>query len=256
MYNQNDNQIIGYDVQTGQPIYANQNQMQTNDNIYCREYANQNNFISEKLKKCRKTLHNDSIVLMIVSIIAMILGILFIGSDEESAMDLFMESLFYFIFLIIIVCNRKEFKKFVGALAIIVSSFMILFAIFNHSIFDIIYFILSVFYIIHAISYLKNIKGYMSMKEQEKKLKMDKLKYISLILIIMCFVYPIVNLIFANIESNILIVEPLIIVFAFAVASLILNIILLVKKRKSALVYVCLVFSILIILIAGILIPN
>jgi len=221
----------------------NNNQMSNN--------FNQNNVISEKLKKHRKVLHNDSIILLIVSIVSIIAGLIFAGVGFNSGIDLFMESLFYVIFLIIIVESKNKIKKFIGILAIIVSSFMILFAIINHSLFDVMYFILAIFYIIHSIQYLKNIKGYVYVEEQKEKLKIDKLKNISLILIIMCAAYPIISIPLSFTGIYFFSRSISIVLFVFALTSLILNIILFVKKRKSAILYICSVFSVIITFFAG-----
>lgn len=254
MNNQNNN-IIGYDPQTGQPVYANQN-----NNIMNQQFNNsQNNNINnnsneEKLKKYRKMIHTDSIVLLVLSIIAIIFG-LFVGGDH--GYELFLRSLIYFIGFIIIIANKKEIKKFVGTFAIVIASIMILLSIFSLSLFDVAYLILGIFYIIHSIKYLKNFKGYEQPIVVQEKSKLDKLKYISLISLILSVVYPIISLFLSFfIESDFLYDAPVVISCLFALSSLILNIILLSKKRKSSLVYVCLVFSILITFFTGILSIN
>lgn len=232
-------QVVNQSSMSNQP--TNINQMSNN--------FNQNSGISEKLKKCRKILHRDSVFLMIVSIVAIVFGLIFGGMGSDSAIGLFVESIFYFIFFLIIIDNKKKIKKFIGVLAIIVSSFMIIFTIFSRSLFDIIYFILAIFYMIHAIQYLKNIKDYIYVEEKKEKLKIDKLKNISLVLIIMCVAYPILSLPLSGIYF--FHKSKTVVLFLFSLTSLVLNIILFIKKRKSVTLYICSVFSIIITLLAG-----
>ena len=252
-------------VQNQEYGQVNNFQSQSNPTVY-QQNVNQidnqqyNNVMPEKLKKYRRILHNDSIALLVISIITMFAGLIFAGIGlSDSSISLFIESLLYFIFLIIIIENIKTTRKFVGVLVIIASSLMILFAIYNHSLFDIIYFILGIVYMIHSIIYLNNFKGYTPIKQVQEKFKIDKLKNISLILIILCFLYPVVSIIigifidsfFFNTTSGVILM-----LFIFALTSLILNIILIIKKRKSFTLYVCLILSIIVTLFTIIYIPS
>ena len=234
-------QTVNQSSMSQQP--TNNNQMSNN--------LNQNSGISENLKKYRRILHNDSVILLILSIVSMIAGLIFAGIGTSSGIDLFMASLFYAIFLIIIVEGKNKIKKSVGILSIVVSSFMILFALINHSLFDVMYFVLAIIYIIHAIQYLKNTKGYIYVEEKQEKLKIDKLKNISLILIIMCAIYPILAVPLSFTELYYVQGTISIVLFLFSSTSLVLNIILFIKKRKSTTLYVCSVFSIIIALLSG-----
>lgn len=99
----------------------------------------------------RTLLHKDTILLLVITAISAVISFLF------QAFGIFLSSIIYAIFLIIVLCNKKENKPFVGVIAIIISILMIIISITGSSLFDIIYIILGIFYLIHAISYLKKL---------------------------------------------------------------------------------------------------
>ena len=99
-------------------------------------------------KYYREMLNKDQTTLLILSIIFSIVSLLL------GAFSIFFKLILLIIFLIILICNRKVNQKFVGRLLIIIGSFMVLNILIDKSLFGIIYFILGLFHLIHAIKYL------------------------------------------------------------------------------------------------------
>lgn len=194
----------------------------------------------------RTLLHKDTILLLVVTAITAVVSFLF------QSFGIFLSSIIYAIFLIILLCNKKENKTFIGVIAIIISSLMIIISITGSSLFDIMYIIFGIIYLIHAIKYLKklsksNINNCVSVEFNNK---VNKLKYLSLIPIglnILIFILGVtlskslVGLSWCGI--SILIVS---------IISIILCIILCTKKIRSILVYIILVISIMITIVDGI----
>ena len=60
----------------------------------------------------RNLLHNDSITLLVVAIIFAITNLLFMGQGYDEAVPIFLKSIMFAIFSIILICNKKETKKF------------------------------------------------------------------------------------------------------------------------------------------------
>lgn len=104
----------------------------------------------------RSLLHKDSIALLVIAIIFSI--ILVSLSFSEDSVPPFLVSIIVAIVSIILICNKKKNKKFIGVLGVITSCLMILnFAVEDKSTFGFIYFFLGIFYLIHSILYLKKL---------------------------------------------------------------------------------------------------
>ena len=105
----------------------------------------------------RILLHKDNIVLLVIAIIFSI--ILVSLSFSEESVPPFLVSIMVAIVSIILICNKKKNKKFVGILGIITSCIMILnFVLEDRSTFGFIYLFLGIFYLIHSILYLIKLK--------------------------------------------------------------------------------------------------
>lgn len=198
----------------------------------------------------RSLLHKDSIVLLVIAVVFTIVNILFMGNDYDEAVPIILKSIMFIIISIIIICNKKEIKKFVGTLSIITSCLMILTSIGDSSLFGIVYLLLGIFLGIHSILYLKKFSNYnIQTNTNEVIVKDNKIKYISLIPILITIVLVILEIF--N-ETLIGLSWCSISILGINFISIILCIILHHKKIKSVLVYIILVISIIITLFSGI----
>lgn len=199
----------------------------------------------------RNLLHKDSIALLIVAIIFTIINLLFMGNGYDEAVPIFLKSIMFIIISIIIICNKKEIKKFVGTLSIITSCLMVLTSIGDGTLFGIVYFLLGIFLGIHSILYLKKFGNYniQTNYSNEVIVKDSKIKYISLIPIVLTIILVPLGFIFN--QSLIGIPWCSISILLVNIANIILCIILNHKKIKSVLVYIVLVISIMITLLSG-----
>lgn len=199
----------------------------------------------------RSLLHKDNIVLLVIAVVFTIINILFMGNDYDEAVPIILKSIMFIIISIIIICNKKEIKKFVGTLSMITSCLMILTSIGDSSLFGIVYLLLGIFLGIHSILYLKKFSNYnIQTNTNEVIVKDNKIKYISLIPILITIVLVILGFIFN--ESLIGLSWCSISILGINFISIILCIILHHKKIKSVLVYIILVISIIITLFSGI----
>lgn len=200
----------------------------------------------------RNLLHSDSITLLVVAIIFAIANLLFMGNGYDEAVPVFLKSIMFAIFSIILICNKKETKKFIGTFSIVISCLMILTSIGDGSLFGIVYILLGIFLGIHAFFYLKKF-GNSDIQldySSEVIVKNKKAKYISLIPILITII-----LVVLGIKFN----QPLIgiswcsiLIFLVNIVNIVLCIILHHKKIQSILVYMMLVLSIMIALFSGV----
>lgn len=170
------------------------------------------------------------------------------GKGYDEAVPIFLKSIVFIIISTIIICNKKEIKKFIGTLSIVTSCLMILTLISDVSLFGVVYFLLEIFLGVHSFFYLKNfsnsdIQGDYS---NEVTVKNKKVKYISLIPILITIILVILGFVFN--QSLIGISWCSILILLVNIANIILCIILHHKKIKSVLVYIILVISIMITL--------
>lgn len=200
----------------------------------------------------RNLLHSDSITLLVVAIIFAIANLLFMGNGYDEAVPVFLKSIMFAIFSIILICNKKETKKFIGTFSIVISCLMILTSIGDGSLFGIVYILLGIFLGIHAFFYLKKFgNSYIQLDySSEVIVKNKKAKYISLIPILITII-----LVVLGIKFN----QPLIgiswcsiLIFLVNIVNIVLCIILHHKKIQSILVYMMLVLSIMIALFSGV----
>ena len=200
----------------------------------------------------RNLLHSDSITLLVVAIIFAIANLLFMGNGYDEAVPVFLKSIMFAIFSIILICNKKETKKFIGTFSIVISCLMILTSIGDGSLFGIVYILLGIFLGIHAFFYLKKF-GNSDIQldySSEVIVKNKKAKYVSLIPILITII-----LVILGIKFN----QPLIgiswcsiLIFLVNIVNIVLCIILHHKKIQSILVYMMLVLSIMIALFSGV----
>ena len=61
-----------------------------------------------------------------MTIISAIINLLFMGKGYDEAVPIFLKSIVFIIISTIIICNKKEIKKFIGTLSIVTSCLMIL----------------------------------------------------------------------------------------------------------------------------------
>ena len=97
----------------------------------------------KNLSYYRNLLHKDGIALLVVAVIFTIASFLFMLQDGYSgdlSVPIFLKSIMFIVLSAILVCNKKETKKFIGILTIIISCLMILTSIGDGSLFGIVYF--------------------------------------------------------------------------------------------------------------------
>lgn len=198
----------------------------------------------------RSLLHKDSITLLVIAIIFVIANFIFIDGGTEEAVPIFLKSIMFAIFSIIVICNRKETKKFIGVLTIITSCLMILTSIGDWSLFGVVYFLLGIFLITHSILYLRKLKesNYFETSIVDNVKRKTKLKYLTLIPNIISCLF-IFGFIVEQLSIKILIYSIIII---FNIINIIFGISINRKYNKSVLVYITMIISILAVLINGI----
>ncbi len=194
----------------------------------------------------RNMLHKENIILLIISVIFIIVNFLYISKGIEKAIPIFLKSILFLIFSILIISNKKENKKFIGNLNIIISSLMIITSV-DGSLFSVMYFLLGIFIIMHSILYLKQLK---QSREQSDSVRIEsKYKYLPLISFFITIILSILGIIFN---------QPLILlgiswcsisIFIINIFEIILCIILNRKNIKTSLNYILLVISIIITLL-------
>ena len=233
----NNTQSFAY-CDSNEQINIQMNSMNNNMNINDNDEGKNTN---KNFKYYKKLLVKDTIALLIMSGIGIIIGS--IGS-----MDLFMSCCLYTIFCIIMLYQSKENKKFIGDFAIIIASIIIVISLIGSSLLSIVFIILGIFYIIHAIKYKRYLKieSNQSIK-QELIIEKQKsyLPYISITLTVLSIALSkfMISL-FGDVIS-------MLIIFTMNVISTILCIIALKKYKKNALTYICIVFAIILSLIFG-----
>lgn len=208
----------------------------------------------KNLSYYRNLLHKDGIALLVVAVIFTIVSFLFMLQDGYSgdlSVPIFLKSIMFIVLSAILVCNKKETKKFIGILTIIISCLMLLTSIGDGSLFGIVYFLLGIFFGIHSILYLIKFKNYnvQSNYSDEIVVKNSKMKYLSLMPIIISIILAIVGIVFD--QSLIGISWCSIAILVINIANIIFCIILHNKKVKSALMYVMLAMSIMITLFSS-----
>lgn len=196
----------------------------------------------------RNLLHGDSIALLIVAIIFTILSLLLMGNG---AVPIFLKSIIFIIISIIIICNKKETKRYVGILSITMSCLMILTSIGDGSLFGVVYCLLGIFLGIHSFFYLKKFDNSNIQLNYSNgtTVKNEKIKYISLIPILITIILVICEIVFNKSFGRISWYS--IIILLVNIANIILCVILQRKKLNSVLIYIVLVISIIITLING-----
>ena len=106
----------------------------------------------------RKILKHDSIILLIVSIVIPAIVMMLLGNNfSEGDVPFVMKSLVYIIWLIYLL-TRKKADKYIGVTAIYIGMMMLLGNIFGSSIFELIFVLLSIMYIVHGIMYVIKVK--------------------------------------------------------------------------------------------------
>lgn len=205
----------------------------------------------KNLSYYRNLLHKDGIALLVVAVIFTIASFLFRKYSGDLSVPIFLKSIMFIVLSAILVCNKKETKKFIGILTIIISCLMILTSIGDGSLFGIVYFLLGIFLGIHSILYLIKFKNYnvQSNYSDEIVVKNSKMKYLSLMPIIITIILFIVEIEVGQIFSGISWYSIAILVVN--IANIIFCIILHNKKIKSAFMYIMLAISIMITLFSG-----
>lgn len=196
----------------------------------------------------RDLLHKDSITLLVIAIIFAIASFTFIGGGTDEAVPIFLKSIMFAIFSIILICNKKETKKFVGVLTIITSCLMILTSIGDSSLFGVVYFLLGIFLMIHSILYLRKLKNYNI--QTGASINNAKIKYLSFMPLALTIFFMILGFIFN--QSLIGIFWCSMVIFIVNILGIIFCITLHHRNIRSVLVYIMLVISIMITFFSGI----
>lgn len=188
-------------------------------------------------KYYRKALHVDTVTLTIIAVVAIVMSL------SANAMYVFFKSCLFMLFYVILIANRKECRKFVGTLSIIVGLLMILTFIGDGSVFGIIYFIFGIFYIIHSIIFLVKLrKEPVTTSDDKKEHNKSLVPVINLLLIIISLVFMFVGwLSYDDNYYNLIQLPILLFVIIF-------SIICSKKGYKSAFLYITLVFAVICIL--------
>lgn len=200
-----------------------------------------NNKKARDLKYYRKSINANMITLLIISVVAMIIG-LFTG---DAGARMFVKCFTYLIPIILILINYKEIKKFIGYFSIAISIYIIIFSISGASLFDIVFLILAIFNIVYSAKYLE----YLSLENQkglyiEEKVEFNVYKIISLILIILL---PLI-VVFLFLLTSLPIV---IICFPISLISLVLCIVSHIQNKKDTVLYILFSISIILSLLFG-----
>lgn len=200
----------------------------------------------------KNILHKDSITTLVVAIIFAIINLIFIGSGNEASVPIFLKSIIFIVTSTIIICTKKETQKFIGTLSLITSILMMLTSLVDSSLFGIVYFMLGIFLCIHSIKYLNNYKKYnIEPQSNEKINKHNKIKFVSIIPIILSVILVVINLILEITNKNNTISWCNILILILNILNITFCIILSHKKIKSAFIYIMLAISILITFLSG-----
>ena len=214
-----------------------------------QNYNNNQNKAVKGIKYYRKLINADMIVFLVLSLIAMIFGVI---ANSNDGVALFVRCFVYIIPVVIILVNWKQKERFVGNLSIVMSLAMILFGIFNLSLFDIAFIILGIFNIIHSVLYLDAFKKDMVLVNEHKENKKTRFVWYNIGLLILSFVLMVVGPILSNdgdpIDTVFLGIELLLNIFVFGIC-----IYFFIKKYKLTLLYIEFIISILTCLFFGIL---
>jgi len=201
--------------------------------------------MTDIINKYRKNLHNDSQIILIISIVSAIMPIIL---DSSEGIPIFLKAVLFLVMTGISISQKKQVKSFVGIYAIFTGLLMIITSIKISTPFDLIYLLLGIFYIIHAIKYLKELKKHQpiaSTNDGDNCEKKSGLSIINLFVIVLSFVSGIVGISTDNLVYFFICIVAL---FFVLVASIVLC-----KQRKvSFILYVDLAISILGILIFAI----
>ena len=107
----------------------------------------------------RKRLNIETIILLSITFFFFILRFITLTSYPKDIHMVYLLCLFvYLMLLIILLCNYKEKKKFIGTLSIVVGLLMTILIFINRSLTSILYLIFSVIYIFSSIKYLQALK--------------------------------------------------------------------------------------------------
>lgn len=147
----------------------------------------------DKEEKIEKLLKGSNITLLIISIVLLIVSI-FIGRGSEDFVPTELCSAIIIYYSIVSILNKNN-KTLIFKLGVMESIIMILFILFNRSLFLIVYFILGILYLIENIRYniyLKNTKYKDSTKDKNNILMF--LPYIlGALILVVWFIYFVVN---------------------------------------------------------------
>lgn len=180
----------------------------------------------------RNKLHKDALLIRTISILTIIYGIIFTSDNTFFGSNEFFEELVVKPFILIccltmIIINKKNQEKLISFLSIIIAILMIFFYIGSSSLIGLMYLLLGIIYIKHAIDYLR----YGNFRTEDvKKTKNSKFRYVALICIVTVFLPVAYNL-----------------KILFSLLGLISCIIGHIMKEKSLLLYICFVISILLV---------
>ena len=106
--------------------------------------------------KIKKIIKNDTVILIIASIILPIIVAIMLGDNfSDSDVPFLVKSIVYIIWLVYVL-TRKTDDRFHGITVLYISILMIIGNVFGRSVFELIFLLLSVFYLIHGIIYIKN----------------------------------------------------------------------------------------------------
>lgn len=233
------------------------NEINDNDKFCSKCGAGINNETTNKKKDLNyyhKRLINDNKFLLAVTIFFMIINIATsvgfsgkMGPYKDIAADVFIKSLLFLVFEIIILKNKNTPNKAIVILAIIAGAIMVVWGKVGPSMFDLVYFLLGIIYVIHSIIFLvKYDKLENGLTTQSLKIDMkdsSKLKYLTLLPIP---IFVIIGLVcFRLIKSCMHDVVFWISIIVISIINIIFCHYINKKGKKSILVYVMLVFSII-----------
>ncbi len=205
-----------------------------------------NNQNLDILEKRRKTLSSNAIVLLIVSIIAIVVGVMSSGSVGEAGVNLFFRGFVYSIMYIILLVTNKEAKKFVGGFSIFTAIVVIIWSGFGGSLIDIALVVLSISNIIYSIKYLNCFKDN-NVSVQISSPESNTTNYYRLGSLVIVLLSPLVW--FLSVVTHFYFGIVLLVVMN--IVSIVLCVISTKKSKQSTLLYILMVISILIVLAYG-----
>ena len=231
----------------------NSDSMRKNIDLNYNQTINSNDVL-DKVKKYFNIIKKSNIVFLIITILCAGFSFYLMNSTEEAVLP-FLEAVFFIVFELVILFNGKTIHKSTGILALVLGIFMVV-CIFGISLFDFIYMIMGIVYVINSITFLTNLKKAKTIVPDHELInnntKDTKLKYLTIIPNVLFLPLLLIYILADQGPATIpiLIISILIFLFNFIFC------VILMRNHKKVLIYISLVFSVLFLIINTILLVD